>query len=150
MLYRRLVFFFICAHEPPCTPTYWKLFIEKCAHARTPRIPVRPFVVSHCVCAAAAAAFHSWRNPTTCATGTRRRRGCSWVLNFRKDKMQIFRTPNTNGIHLLSRKIPQKTLINCILCTNVFSVVNTKHIVIKISYFYVRKIMFCSTINFEF
>lgn len=39
--------------------TYWKLLIEKCAHARMPHIPVQPFLVSHCVYTAAAAVIYT-------------------------------------------------------------------------------------------
>jgi len=59
---------------------YWKPLIEKCAHARTPCIPVRPFVVAHCVRTAAARRDCSLLAKSDSANGQRR---AGRVLNFR-------------------------------------------------------------------
>lgn len=71
-------------HANHSVHAYWKPLIEKCAHARTPRIPVRPFVGSHCV--RAVAIVRSSPNQTRPA-GNIASVGCS---TFADDKMQIF------------------------------------------------------------
>lgn len=74
---------------------YWKLLIEKCAHARAPHIPVQPFVVvSHCVYTPPSPPPNrSSRNPRRVrnAGRCRRRRRPSGAQLSRTHRMRISR-----------------------------------------------------------